>query len=423
MLLNLLLTTALSISLNLLYSQKKFKQFVKQNTVAIKSISPEATDYTDLETIGDAIGDSRLVMFGEQDHGDAPTFLAKTRLIKYLHEKKDFNVLAFESDFFALNYGWDQTEKISPLSDSLIYNSIYPIWTRCNACSHLFFNYIPDTYKTKSPLQLTGFDNQMSMGFSGKNLGKALDSVIRKLDLPIQNDDRYDSDITSVLNPIQGGGLKDTTLYHQRLIWLEEIKKQLADKLPPGDFWVQLVENVIQTNIQYQTTHTDRLFSMNVRDKTMAANLRWLINVKYPEEKIIVWAANSHIARDVGSFNFSLGPNKKLVTMGSLLANDSSINKNMYVLGFTSHHGEAGRLAGSKTKYTVYKPGPTFFESWIRDDFEYAFTNFQDYTERNSSSSEPYYLRGFGHRVLQKERWHKIFDGMFFIRNMYSCIE
>lgn len=97
-----LLFTFISVALSACV-QKDIKQFVVENRVDILSISPDSTDFSDLEAIGKAIGDSRIVMLGEQDHGDAPTFLAKTRLIKYLHEQKGFNVLAFESDFFALN--------------------------------------------------------------------------------------------------------------------------------------------------------------------------------------------------------------------------------------------------------------------------------------------------------------------------------
>ena len=94
-----------------LKAQKDIKDYVKLNTNSVTTIDPKDTDYSDLEAIGNAIGDARIVMLGEQDHGDAPTFLAKTRLIQYLHEKKGFNVLAFESDFFGLNYGWDQIKK------------------------------------------------------------------------------------------------------------------------------------------------------------------------------------------------------------------------------------------------------------------------------------------------------------------------
>src|SRR4029078_13189642 len=88
------------------FTQSAMKTYVGTNVRQIASIDPDQQDYTDLKVIGDAIGDARIVMLGEQDHGDAPTFLAKTRLIKYLHEKKAFSVLAFESDFFAVNYSW-----------------------------------------------------------------------------------------------------------------------------------------------------------------------------------------------------------------------------------------------------------------------------------------------------------------------------
>ena len=79
------------------YAQVDIKTYVAENTVQVKTIEPDATDYTDLASVGNAIGNAGIVMLGEQDHGDGATFLAKTRLIRYLHEKKGFNVIAFES--------------------------------------------------------------------------------------------------------------------------------------------------------------------------------------------------------------------------------------------------------------------------------------------------------------------------------------
>jgi erythromycin esterase-like protein len=72
----------------LIGSAQDIKTYVKESPATIRAIVPDSIDFSDLETLGVAIGDSRIVMLGEQDHGDAPTFLAKTRIIKYLHEKK-----------------------------------------------------------------------------------------------------------------------------------------------------------------------------------------------------------------------------------------------------------------------------------------------------------------------------------------------
>jgi erythromycin esterase-like protein len=73
--------------------------YVKQHTQPIASIDPAFGDAADLAAIGEAIGQARVVMLGEQDHGDGVTMQAKTRLVKYLHEQKGFNVLVLEDDF------------------------------------------------------------------------------------------------------------------------------------------------------------------------------------------------------------------------------------------------------------------------------------------------------------------------------------
>ena len=82
------------------------ERYIKDSVVLVRSIDPADTLFSDLDLLGKAVDDSRIVMLGEQDHGDSRTFLAKCRIIKYLHEKLGFNVLAFESDFLHLTkYG------------------------------------------------------------------------------------------------------------------------------------------------------------------------------------------------------------------------------------------------------------------------------------------------------------------------------
>ena len=58
------------------------RSYVAANTVPIATLDAISEDYADLAPFGQAIGEARVVMLGEQDHGDGPTFQAKTRLVK-----------------------------------------------------------------------------------------------------------------------------------------------------------------------------------------------------------------------------------------------------------------------------------------------------------------------------------------------------
>lgn len=46
-------------------AQKEIKDFVKKNTLPINNIDPNSVDYSDLEIIGNAIHNSRIVMLGK----------------------------------------------------------------------------------------------------------------------------------------------------------------------------------------------------------------------------------------------------------------------------------------------------------------------------------------------------------------------
>jgi len=402
---------------NFTKGQDNIKKYVKENTISIKTIDPDSINFSDLETIGNSIGNSKIVMLGEQDHGDAPTFLAKTRLIKYLHEKKGFNVIAFESDFFGLNFGWDHITKTPENVSKFIQQNIFPIWTGCNTCNQLFNNYIPDSYTTSNPIAVTGFDNQMILSYSYKYLVSKLDSVLKSEDLPITKQENYRSQILPVIDSIRIWYFrppKDTSFFLRAGQYLAEIKKQAAQKLNKSDYWMVVIENLLQENLSYQTIQSDFRFARNARDYQMASNLKWLCKNKYPNEKIIVWAANYHVAKYVDSTNST----KTLTAMGSFFTSDSLLMSSTYIIGFTSYDGEAGRL-GFKN-YSINKPRSNSFENWISEKYDYAFVDFKKYNKIFPNKFESFFMKGLGHNNFKNE-WSRIFDGVFYIKKMYPC--
>ncbi|MFN5648384.1 MAG: hypothetical protein ACK458_12780, partial [Sphingobacteriales bacterium] len=83
------------------------EDLIRQQSREIRSIVTSDTDYTDLQSLASSIGNARIVILGEMDNGDGETLKAKTRLVKYLHQKLGFTVLAFESDFNGVNWIWE----------------------------------------------------------------------------------------------------------------------------------------------------------------------------------------------------------------------------------------------------------------------------------------------------------------------------
>lgn len=399
--------------------QHKIKNYVIERTIPIASIDPETISYADLEPIGNAIGDANIVMLGEQDHGDAPTFLAKRRLIKYLHEKKGFNILAFESDFFGLNYGWDQLNKTKPEMDSFFNNNIFPIWTLCYTCKDLFGGYIPSTYQTDKPLYITGFDNQLVLGYSSRHLVNYIDSTLRKLELPITKQENYSSGILPLIDSIKYWKITDTNFFARSHQCLETIKLQATGKIQPNSFFEIILDNLIQENKMHQSDIKNRLRGIDIRDHQMAENLKWLSLHKYSNEKIIVWAANAHIANYI--YNDLKNNEAKIATMGHYIKSDSTLSPKTYILGFTSYEGEAGRLG--YPKYKIRKPQRNGFETWIDPSVKYSFTDFKAFNNSHNYNPEVFYLKGLGHKTAFKKDWNNAFDGIFFIRDMYSCQE
>jgi hypothetical protein len=104
--------------------------------------------------------------------------------------------------------------------------------------------------------------------------------------------------------------------------------------------------------------------------------------------------------------------------MGKLFTQDSILDKETYVLGFTSFAGDGGRL-GLK-KYSIDPPSAESFEGWVNHNMAYAFINFRDFNGKQEAVQPKFEMRYWYYKSF-KDVWNQIFDGMFFVRQTHAC--
>jgi erythromycin esterase-like protein len=432
------------------FAQSRTKKYVQEHLVPITSIQPDYADATDLAAIGQAIGEARVVMLGEQDHGDGATFLAKTRLIKYLHEQKGFNVLAFEGDLFALNRGWEQVAATPDQQAAFLHTTIHPYWSGCQQCDNLLYQYVPQTARSPHPLRITGFDNQLYSPYSRQFFPVYLHAYLTKHQLPFLRSRTYQqffrpfidtllvssNFITGKLdvdNPVKNLAIKDK---QGKLRRFESCLDTLLTQLPAsagGEAFDRLLLSNLYALAQESGFYTeDHNATYNVRDAQMAANLDWLVNTKFAGEKILVWAASAHIAKGKGSdylvqSRLSAEQQAQFRTalnavhpMGRIFTENVHNRQQTYILGFISSSGTSQRtVVGTAT--ALVPPAKNSLESWLPTNLEYAFLDFQPLRGQQLGQAPEYFaMQGLRHQAMYAD-WPAFFDGLFYLRTMTPC--
>jgi erythromycin esterase-like protein len=138
------------------------QRWIEQNAVRINA-SP-GTDgiarEAEAERLIAAIGDARIVLLGEPSHGAGTAFTAKVRLVRLLHERLGFDVLAWESGLIDL----ERTDAglrgdLDPVESAQ--RGIFKIWSASAECRPLFA-YAKASHSGVRPLTMAGFDMQLT---------------------------------------------------------------------------------------------------------------------------------------------------------------------------------------------------------------------------------------------------------------------
>ena len=397
-------------------------EWLRKNAVQIRSISPDDRDFSDLQPLKKILGDARVVLLGEPSHGDGSVFLAKTRLIQFLHEEMGFDVLAFESGLYDCRRAWEALQGgEDPVT--AVRRGVFGIWTRSEQVIPLM-EYLGRRARTPRPLELAGFDSQFTGSACHDFLLSDLAAYLRRIGSPTPEApdwQPFSKTLQSMTEPMEQPAPPpaEQERFRARLRDLrQEIEKRAVSRRDrEALFWIQMMES-IEANASTMWAPEDA--GRQARDEQMGRNLVWLANERYSGKKIIVWAATFHNARNLRRLDPGLGnlDLKKIyetfAPMGEVA--HGTLGKQMYSLGFTAATGKAGSVF--RTPMDLSKPTPGSLEDLMeRAGLVNALVDFRDPPHGGQWLREPLITRPLGYTEM-KGNWSEVLDGMMFIREM-----
>jgi uncharacterized protein (TIGR03067 family) len=409
-------------------------EWIKSHSAALRSIDPGDEDFSDLEPIRKAVGDARIVQIGEQSHGDGATFHARTRLIKYLHEKCGFDVIAFESGLYDCRKAWEALREGKESPREAMSHGVFDIWMSSEQVQPLV-RYLGSQAKTDHPLELCGFDCQFTADASSRYLPDDLNALFDRTPIDsISLEQR-----AAIIRGCRRMARARTGLNPDESQAFAACRKALADASPSerltvGDlaFWRQFFESASAfaeaiPNFLSPPKDPDKSYG-NIRDRQMARNLIWLAQSQFSKRKIIVWAASFHLLRNQKQLTMIVAPGKNaserkamspyldVATMGDEAY--KTLGKETYNLLFTAAEGKFGSTRVTNPS-NIPPPLPGSLEDlFVKAGCENAFIDIRGRDQSGEWLKQRLVGRMLGYGDYEGD-WSSVCDGIVFTKKMY----
>lgn len=328
----------------------------------IQSVDGET--FADLQFFKTVLRDRRIVQLGESGHGVAEFNHAKVRLIKFLHQQMEFDVIAFESGLFEC-YQANRTAA-SFLASATMRGCIFGVW-HTNEVLPLF-EYIKSTWNTERPLLLAGFDTQISSSSGIPYRPTFFHDVMRVVD-PARavsartTDQGYISEYQRIGRTFAKTNEAALTQFYGGLeLFFQEHRERLqahfgndpAPIIAERAAWSMLrFMEQLRASVDRPTDTSDE-GGGGIRDFGMANNLTFLANDLYPGRKIMAWAHNFHIRHD------NRATTSRQPTMGQYVR--ERFRDQLYTIGLYMDRGTAAQ--NDRMVYSI-NPGPVDSMEWV----------------------------------------------------------
>jgi erythromycin esterase len=374
-------------------SSDPLQDWLAAHAHAIRTADPRDEDFADLEPIAAAIDKARVVQLGEPSHNAGTCFAAKARLIKFLHQRLNFDVVVWESGIYDVTLA-DAALRAGEDPAKAAQRGILRNWSGSEECRPLF-EYAQKSYSSARPMAMAGFDSALTAPFANlaselrefakrpvrqslqKEVAAAMEELIESFfritryveglnalhatltktggDARNEAIARWERETGAALRPDKAMLARFTAAHARLAELLRTHERELARASSPrqAGFMRRMVASLeARAGNLYQRFGSDAptvtdggLAGENRRDACNADNLRWLIERGYPGRKIIIWAHNAHVmnayyeAPGWKTVRLDSAPNT-MKPHGVYLAD--WLGRGLYTIGFTAFDGEDG---------------------------------------------------------------------------------
>jgi erythromycin esterase len=409
----------------------------------LRSIDPDDEDFSDLMPLVDALEGVRVVALGEATHGSGAAFLAKTRILKFLHQVMGFDVLVWESSVYGMRKASDHLRAGGGAAESLR-RGVFDIWLDSDQMRPLMA-YLDRTARAGRPMELAGVDLQFSGMAPGTSFLDDLQAYLS--DVGVSTDELAEGrSVGDVLRHVieyryaSGEEAAPDEAVHARVLdalqrWEEAAE---ADATPNGAFWAgvlwntrRYVENVLdQAALRAREDATDEEWERvaGVRDRVMGRNLVWLARELYPDRKIVVWAATGHLLENPdGIVHARAGESNPLYDRGyslnSTLGHEAGLDlgNELYVLAVTARSGRHGKDTWIGYPYHLQPDQVEEFELEeliAATGVEHGLLDVRRRRPGDAWLGRPLIGRGIDRYIPWRAAWRQHLDGLLFVREM-----
>lgn len=309
--------------------------WLRQAAIAFQTVDPAAS-HDELGALRDVIGDARVVVLGEANHGAREFFLLKHRLVRFLVEEMGFNTFAMEATWPESNLVDDYLATGRGEPEVLLSRLYFWIWN------------------TREVLDLIEWMRQYNRSAGGRRIrfgGFDIQYPRMAMDQVVEFAGRVDTAAAAwvvgryacfrpYVNELDGSfrRLWDYTL---RLTGRAKLEcraraQEVYDTLlarrtrfvaatSPLEF-----ERALQSSrivVQNQHMRFNSVADQDTRDMYMAENALWLIRQSGPQARVVIWTHNFHAADQHSPWR----------SMGSYLR--EALGQELVLVGFSLYEG------------------------------------------------------------------------------------
>ncbi|NOT08646.1 MAG: erythromycin esterase family protein [Gemmatimonadales bacterium] len=393
------------------------------NAAPLRTVEWSDEDDADLASIGRAIGSRRIVLLGEQTHGDGTTFEAKARLIRYLHKRLGFDLLVFESGFYDCRRVWDDVLAGPSLPD-VADGCLFQLWSN-SAQVRPLLEYVDRVKRSARPLELAGFDFQPS-GRNGRRLFEDLDLFLQTQSdsAALLRDLAAARGVYGLLytgaarfREVPDSARRDARQAIDRLRARSLHDRPAQGRLGEAAFWGQTLGGVraLGEFLWGLDPNAPTAAVANQRDSVMADNLFWLAT-RHPSRRIVVWGATSHLVRNRQAIENDAAP--RMIPAGHRLA--QALPGQTYTIGFLAAEGAFGmaRIGTAVPRQEIPPPESGSLDALWRDSGQrFAFLDLRALPSGGEWLLQPIVARPMGYGAT-RAIWPNHVDGFIFTRRM-----